>query len=190
MITNEKMTALPDYQADMQMRGGSMMAGVTPGAMTLPPPGLCIPTPEQIQAMQHTGHQPQYVHLGFPTIGPIPQWTGQVMMTPNQILYPTGEVIGPYGNSPIVSRQSSPIQSQSQSRSSSPTTQIQRKTNGPTMQQMHTPKTSSQVTQPSANTITTSTSTSSSQTNISSSNAPVCFLCFLFNIQLEILKIL
>ena len=102
-------------------------------------------------------------------------------------LYPTGEVIE---NSPIVSRQSSPIHSQSQSRSSTPTTQIQCKTNGPTMQQMHTPKTSSQVTQPSANTITTSTSTSSSQTNISSSNAPVCFLCFLFNIQLEVLKIL
>ncbi|XP_076291801.1 uncharacterized protein LOC143214504 isoform X2 [Lasioglossum baleicum] len=119
------------YHGDMTMRNNTMVSGVPPG-LSMPPPGLCLPTPEQMPI--RSGGAAQYLHLGFSSINHMPPWT--------------------------VSRQSSPSQSRSPSRSNSP---MGRRNN--TM-----PRTSSQVTQSTSNTLT-STSASNSQTSISSSNA-------------------
>ena len=165
-----------------------MIPGIPPG-LTIPPPGLCIPSPEQM-AMQ--GGHPQYVPVGYQSVNPMHPWQGQVMMTPNQFIYHPNDII-PYPTSPLVSRQSSPSQSQSHSRSNSPTGQLQRKNNnnnnlnnnGPLQQSMkyEQPRTSSQVTQPTSNTVTTSSSTSSSQTNISSSTALVRTYCIFVRVS-------
>ncbi|XP_076653968.1 uncharacterized protein LOC143359713 isoform X2 [Halictus rubicundus] len=143
------------YHGDMAMRNNTMVTGVPPG-LSMPPPGLCLPTPEQMPI--RSGGGAQYLHLGFSSINHMPPWTGQVMMG-NQLMYHTGDMLA-YPPSPLVSRQSSPSQSRSPSRSNSP---MGRRNN--TM-----PRTSSQVTQSTSNTLT-STSASNSQTSISSSNA-------------------
>ena len=132
----------------MQMRG-NIYAGIPPG-LNMPPPGLCLPSPEQISMGT------QYVHLGFPTMNHMQPWTGQVLMG-NQLMYHTGDMLA-YPPSPLISRQSSPSQSRSPSRNNSPT------------RRNSTIRTTSQVTQPASNTLTTSTSSSSNQTNMASSN--------------------
>ncbi|XP_076232187.1 uncharacterized protein LOC143177835 isoform X2 [Calliopsis andreniformis] len=142
------------YQGDLAMRNNTMVTGVPPG-LSMPPPGLCLPTPDQMPI--GSGGATQYLHLGFPSVNHMPPWTGQVMMG-NQLMYHTGDMLA-YPPSPLVSRQSSPSQSRSPSRSNSP---MGRRNN--TM-----PRTSSQVTQSTSNTLT-STSASNSQTSISSSN--------------------
>lgn len=143
----------------MAMRNNTMVTGVPPG-LTLPPPGLCLPAPEQMP--MGTSGTTQYVHLGFPSMNHMPPWTGQVMMG-NQLMYHTGDMLA-YPPSPLVSRQSSPSQSRSPSRSNSPMGRGRTNAN---------PRTSSsQVTQPTSNILTTSsTSGSNSQTSISGSNA-------------------
>ncbi|XP_012283073.1 uncharacterized protein LOC105701172 [Orussus abietinus] len=143
------------FHGDMQMRGTAMIPGVPPG-LTMPPHGLCLPSPEQMS--MGTGATAQYLHLGFPSMNHMPPWTGQIMMG-NQLMYHTGDMLA-YPPSPLVSRQSSPSQSRSPSRSNSP---MGRRTNP-------MPRTSSQATQPTSNSLTTSASTSGSQTSISSSN--------------------
>jgi hypothetical protein len=181
------------------------MTGVPPG-LGMPPPGLCMPGPEQM-AMHGTGH-PQYVHVGFPSVNHMPPWPGQLMMAHNQFMYHPSDVL-PYPTSPLVSRQSSPTQSQSHSRSNSPTGTLHRKPNNNNnnnnsssnnnnninnnngggssnsgLQQQ--PRTSCQVTQTTSNTMTTSTSTSNSQTNITSSTALVRITALLCTRLLDI----
>lgn len=143
------------------MRNNTMVTGVPPG-ITIPPPGLCLPaTPDQIP--MGTSGATQYVHLGFPSMNHMPPWTGQVMMG-NQLMYHTGDMLA-YPPSPLVSRQSSPSQSQSPSRSNSPMGRSGRTNTNPRTS-------SSQVTQPTSNTLTTSsTSSSNSQTSITGSGA-------------------
>ncbi|KAI4483544.1 PREDICTED: uncharacterized protein LOC106789273 [Polistes canadensis] len=143
------------YHGDMSMRNNPMMSGIPPG-LSMPPPGLCLPTPEQMSI--GSGGTTQYLHLGFPSVNHLPPWAGQVVMG-NQLMYHAGDMLA-YPPSPLVSRQSSPSQSRSPSRSNSP---MGRRNNA-------MPRTSSQVTQSTSNTLT-STSTCNSQMSISSSNA-------------------
>ncbi|KAJ8680595.1 hypothetical protein QAD02_016382 [Eretmocerus hayati] len=157
------------FQGEMQIRGKTMIAGMPPG-MSIPPPGICIPSPEQIA--MHGGGHPQYLHLGFPSMNHMPPWTGQVMMAHNQILYHPADVL-PYSTSPLVSRQSSPSPSQSHSRSNSPTSQIyQRKSNSSSNNagSSQPMRNSTQIPPAATNSLTTSTSIPNIQTNMSGSN--------------------
>lgn len=138
---------------EMQMRGNTIYTGILPG-VSLPPPGMCLPSPEQMSI--GTGMGTQYVHLGFPTMNQVQPWTGQILMS-NPLMYHTGDVLA-YPHSPLVSQQSSPSQSRSPSRNNSPT------------RRNSTIRTSCQDSQPTSNTVTTSTSSSGNQTNMSSSN--------------------
>lgn len=142
---------------EISMRNNAIITGMPPG-LTIPPPGMCMPSPEQMP-MGSSGTT-QYVHLGFPSVNHMPPWTGQVMMG-NQLLYHTGDMLA-YPPSPLVSRQSSPSQSRSPSRSNSPMGRNRINAN---------PRTSSQVTQSTSNTLTISSSGSNSQTSISSSSS-------------------
>ncbi|KAL0127343.1 hypothetical protein PUN28_005561 [Cardiocondyla obscurior] len=99
---------------EVGMRNNAMVTGV-PSGLTIPPPGLCLPGPEQMH--MGSGGTTQYVHLGFPSMNHMPPWSNQVMMG-NQLMY-TSDVLT-YPPSPLVSRQSSPSQSRSPSRSNSP----------------------------------------------------------------------
>lgn len=94
----------------------NMVTGVPPG-LSLPPSGICLPSPEQMTMGSGVGGH--YYHMGFPSganhMGP---WMGQMMMG-NQFMYHTGEAVT-FPASPLVSRQSSPSQSRSPSRSNSP----------------------------------------------------------------------
>ncbi|XP_015608761.1 atrophin-1 isoform X2 [Cephus cinctus] len=146
---------MPNYHGEMPMRTNTMVSGVPPGLTMQPPPGLCLPSPEQLPVGSGTA---PYFTLGFPSVNHMPPWAGQVMMG-NQAMYHIGDVLA-HPPSPLVSRQSSPSQSRSPSRSNSP---MGRRNN--TM-----PRTTSQITQSDSNTLTTSTSSSGSQTSMTSSS--------------------
>lgn len=130
-----------------------MVSSVPPG-MNLPPPGLCLPSAEQ---MSMNSGAP-FFHMGFPSMNHQMQpWAGQVMMG-NQYMY-TGDSMT-FSQSPLVSRKSSPSQSRSPSRSNSP----QSRRNGTL------PRTSSQATQSTITTMATSTISFNSQTSSVSSS--------------------
>lgn len=138
-----------------------MLTGMPPG-LTIPPPGLCLPAaPEQMP--MGTSGATQYVHLGFPSMNHMPPWTGQVMMG-SQLMYHASDMLA-YPPSPLVSRQSSPSQSRSPSRSNSPMSRSRTNAN-------NSRTSSSQVVQSTSNTLTMpSTSGSNIQTSISGSSA-------------------
>ncbi|XP_058808786.1 proline-rich protein 36-like isoform X2 [Phymastichus coffea] len=158
------------FQGEMQLRNNTIIAGIPSGGISLTSPGLCpIPGPEQM-SMPPPGHS-HYVHVSFPSVQPIQGWPGQMMMGQNQFMYQPSESSVIY--SPSGSQQSSPTHSQAHSRSNSPIghVQQQRKNNSNNNNnassnglQQQPPRTSSQITQPTSNILTTSTSTSSTQT--------------------------
>lgn len=142
------------------MRNNAMLTGMPPG-LTIPPPGLCLP-PEQIP--MGTSGATQYVHLGFPSMNHMPPWTGQVMMG-SQLMYHASDILA-YPPSPLVSRQSSPSQSRSPSRSNSPMSRSRTNANNSrtSSSQVLVQSTSNALTMPS-------TSGSNIQTSMSGSSA-------------------
>lgn len=153
---------------EMGMRNNAMVTGVPPG-LTIPPPGLCLPGPEQMP--MGSGGTTQYVHLGFPSMNHMPPWTGQVMMG-NQLMYHTSDVLA-YPPSPLVSRQSSPSQSRSPSRSNSPMSRGRTNVNSRASSSQTTQSTSTSLTSSSVSNSQTSSSVSNTTSNSNNSLPPL-----------------
>ncbi|KAK0088504.1 hypothetical protein PV325_011805 [Microctonus aethiopoides] len=103
------------YSGDVHMRNNQI-----PPGLTIPPPGLGLPNSElPINIANNPG---QYLHMGFPAVNSVAPWQTQNVMVGNQFMYhnSAGDMLATYPVSPLVSRQSSPSQSRSPSRSNSP----------------------------------------------------------------------